>query len=531
MAASVRITKCSRAGCSKSPRLGLNGMAGPSLCAQHAVEAVMSAKRSRVGQEYCGHAGCLNYPSFGAEVNKKAEFCASHVNQETVCDSNTPFCEREMCSKWRKCGSMDKGFAVVCHNDKASLGTGAILEFPATSKVIPCHKPAKRGRPRHLPPCCDTQAAGEDGLSRLLAPTRKHLPQSDDPSSGADLPNGVGAGKCKRVGKAKNGVPRARTTTVIARTPAAKSVHGREGCARRGCTRKRTFGVRDSNERKFCSRHAGSGMVYIKLATAPCVHGGCYRKPRYGLLATGAATVCKGHMGSLTKGLVFDWWTQCDTSGCFRSAKWGLAGHLPTRCEKHTVGEDGFVRLVDSATRRPESSFLSIDGGAKRELYSTARVPVLGARANESDIETSDMFGRTCSDVTCCRKATFGFKDGRTRDFCSRHATSKMVYIAHKERPCSNEQCDGKARYGLLLEGAASACARHRGSLQGVVFDFWTRCEASKCQRSAKWGRADGLPTLCEKHAAGTDGFVPLIGARVLVASSVLGLTARASPT
>ena len=227
--------------------------------------------------------------------------------------------------------------------------------------------------------------------------------------------------------------------------------------------------------------------------TQQCLHpDGCVKRARFNFPTEKRAAFCGNHKKD---GMVaFVRW--CETSGCYRPARYAEAGaRFPRFCNKHGQKQHDTPYKKESV---PMVSF-------RRR---TCRA--LGCETYPSYNHTDQRTGAYCAThreegmikiTTRCRErncavgnAKYNWPDQKTGMYCTTHRIEGMVNV-HSRR-C--EQCELQPNYNYPGVKPAVRCAKHKE--HGMVDTRHELCVADGCPTRARFGVPGQAPKFCATH-------------------------------
>lgn len=197
------------------------------------------------------------------------------------------------------------------------------------------------------------------------------------------------------------------------RGTALNRYRGRTNCRFDGCTVSACCGVKGSNNREYCSRHALAGMA--RLDGKGCIHPGCLFEASYGIEGGKSREFCARH------------------------ASEQKVATLPRNAPKRKAC------LQQGCETSPS---YGMEGTGKREYCSTHARPGMTYRGRP-----------TCRHPGCSMSACCGVEGSTKAELCTQHALAGMTRIGRKN--CIRPGCFMEASYSLPGRSQREVCRRH----------------------------------------------------------------------
>ncbi|CAM9477026.1 unnamed protein product [Sphacelaria rigidula] len=218
--------------------------------------------------------------------------------------------------------------------------------------------------------------------------------------------------------------------------------------ARRGCSKRPSFGAAGGRTADFCAEHAPASMVNVRYKH--CGEESCSKRPSFGASGGRKAEFCVAHAGVRNK--------HCDKEGRFQRASFGTAGGGKAQfCAAHAPA--GMVDVRNKhCVKESCSKYPSFDAAVGRKAEFCAS----HASAGMVDLRNKHGGGEGCS-----QRPSFGAAAGGKAELCATHARPGVVNVQSKRR--SNEGCSKYPSFGAARGRKAAFCATHAcaGSMNG----------------------------------------------------------------
>lgn len=392
----MAIRQCTEQGCKTQASFGLGGTTKRLFCKKHKHKDHVSL----VGKT-CHFSGCENSATFGDANSKTRLFCKLHKEPQHVLKTGRECAFQACINQARyKDSNLDDEYFCGLHRRPHHVPSWKTCQvndcplapsFGLNGQKLSCEKHRLPDYISMHASCmaenCCTQPTFAAPASHQATYCGKHKPNNYVVPIRKQCIND----KCHE---------EAKYAQLGFKTPIYCSYHrpnengiqvrkiNRTLCRSFGCTKRPSFGEKDTTKELFCREHK---LIHqVEIYKRICIHEGCTTSATFGELSDNIRLFCRKHKennhASLTKNTPQSK-RLCSMQSCNLYASWGLPGQIRTTCKEHRV--IGSVANPRKRCISPSCTELALYGEFNKPLHC------------EHHIATGevDIFSKTC--ISC----------------------------------------------------------------------------------------------------------------------------------